>query len=161
MNQHGIHPKIIRAVNQCRMNLMVLLLDDFQFLFCHYTKEDSLYMTIANFLPFHIVLKSLQNKRPINYQTFCIYQLNNPPTHHIDFQDSFFLNQFFVCMGKELCLEQLQPLLFAPGSELYGNRAGALRQDARAISKSGQSGVGTLESSARSQTVNLCMNFSI
>ena len=33
------------------------------------------------------------------------------------------------------------------------NRAGALRQDAGAISKSGQSGVGTLEFGTRSQTV--------
>jgi glyoxylase-like metal-dependent hydrolase (beta-lactamase superfamily II) len=41
-----------------------------------------------------------------------------------------------------------------PDSRNDGNRAGALRQNVGALSKSGQSGVGTLEFGARSQTVN-------
>ena len=42
---------------------------------------------------------------------------------------------------------------FRPDSRNDDNRAGALQQDARDISKSGQSGVGTLEFRARGQTV--------
>ena len=42
---------------------------------------------------------------------------------------------------------------FRPDSRNDDNRAGALQQDARAISKSGQSGVGNLEFGACSQTV--------
>ena len=50
-------------------------------------------------------------------------------------------------------IEEAVHTRFRPDSRNDDKRAGALRQDARALSKSGQSEVGTLEFGTRSQTV--------